>query len=192
MKPSIDEYLAKINSWREETLKLREILLSCGLTEELKWYQLCYTFENKNVVIIGRFKEYCTLSFFKGALLDDPHNLLSSPGPNSQAVRMIKFTGKEQIIQLESILRKYILAATELEKQGKKVVFKKVLEYEIPEELKEIFLRMPELRQAFESLTPGRQRAYLLYFSAPVQSKTRTSRIEKFADKILSGKGLND
>lgn len=171
--------------------KLREIVLSCGLTEELKWYQACYTFQNSNVVIISGFKEYCALNFFKGALLQDPNGILIQPTENVQAGRQIRFTNVQEIIEMEPILKAYVQNAIEVEKAGLKAE-KKNTELAIPEELQNMFTEVPELKTAFEALTPGRQRAYVLHFSQPKQSKTREARIEKYMQQILAGKGMND
>lgn len=181
----------KVNNWPEELEKLRMIVLDCGLTEELKWGVPCYTFQKSNVLIISAFKEYCSLSFFKGALLKDAHRILEKPGENTQAGRLVKFTNVKQIVELEPVLKEYIYEAVEAEKAGLKVNTKKNPE-PIPEELQNKFEDIPALKTAFDALTPGRQRAYILHFSAPKQSKTRVSRIEKYMEKILAGKGLND
>jgi uncharacterized protein YdeI (YjbR/CyaY-like superfamily) len=167
------------------------ILLDCRLTEELKWGEPCYTFQGKNIVLIGAFKEYITLLFFKGALLKDTHGLLVAPG-NTQAGRQIRFTGVQEIIEMEPILKTYIHEAIEVEKAGLKVKLKKHSEYIVPEELQRKLDEIPALKTAFEALTPGRQRAYMFHISAPKQSKTRESRVEKCVPLILDGKGLND
>lgn len=171
---------------------LRTIVLESGLTEELKWSQPCYMFEKTNVLIISAFKEYCVLSFFKGVLLKDPNHILSSPGENSQAVRMVRFTDIKEIVRLKPVLKVYIREAIELQKAGAKVQFKKITEHKMPEELQAKLKRDPVFKSAFEALTPGRQRAYMLYFAQPKQAKTRESRIEKCRQQILDGKGLND
>lgn len=205
MNPKVDKYLidgcmrcplgatpdCKVNNWPEELEKLRMIVLDCGLTEELKWGVPCYTFQKSNVLIISAFKEYCSLNFFKGALLKDAHRILEKPGENTQAGRLVKFTNIKQIVDLEPVLKEYIYEAVEAEKAGLKVNTKKNPE-PIPEELQNKFAEIPTLKTAFDALTPGRQRAYILHFSAPKQSKTRVSRIEKCMEKILAGKGLND
>jgi uncharacterized protein YdeI (YjbR/CyaY-like superfamily) len=192
MSPKVNEFLCNELKWKEEFQKLRSIVLDCGLTEELKWRLPCYMYENSNIVIIQGFKEYCALMFFKGVLLKDPNDVLVSPGKNSQAQRQIRFTNVQEIEQLEPIIKAYISEAIEVEKAGVKVSLKKTEEYTFPEELQKKFEEMPSLKSAFETLTPGRQRAYILYFSKAKQSKTRESRIEKYAPKILEGKGLND
>ncbi len=167
------------------------ILLECPLTEELKWGEPCYTFQEKNIVLIGGFKEYCTLLFFKGALLKDTHGILVAPG-KTQAARQIRFTRLREIVAMETILKTYIHEAIEVEKAGSKVKLKKHSEYIVPEELQRKLNEIPALKAAFEALTPGRQRAYMLHISAPKQSKTRESRVEKCMRRILDGKGLND
>ncbi|MFV8326708.1 YdeI/OmpD-associated family protein [Flavobacterium sp. ZS1P14] len=190
--PKVDEYLRKVEQWREELEQLRRILLDCPLTEELKWGAACYTFQKKNIVIIGGLKEYCVLSFFKGALLEDATGVLSRPGDNTQSARLIRFSNVKEIAEMESIIKAYIYEAIEVEKAGLKVNFKKSTEFVIPEEFQNKLKEIPALKTAFDALTPGRQRAYILHFSAPKQSKTRESRIEKWMQQILSGKGLND
>jgi uncharacterized protein YdeI (YjbR/CyaY-like superfamily) len=189
--PKVDGYLSESENWQEELKQLRNIVLGCGLTEELKWGQPCYTFEQKNLIILHRMKETCAIAFLKGALLKDPHGLLIQPGPNSQSGRWIKFTNARDIARLKTILKAYIHEAIEAEKAGLKVEFKRNPE-PIPEELQNKLAHNPALKTAFKALTPGRQRGYILYFSAPKQSKTRESRIEKCMTRILSGKGMND
>src|SRR5216117_2990472 len=191
MNPKVDEYLRKAKKWQKEMEKLRMIILDCGLTEELKWGCPCYTFEKSNIVLIHGFKEYCALLFFKGALLKDPKGILIQQTENVQAARQIRFTNVRQIVKMEPILKAYIYEAIEVEKAGLKVNFKKNPE-PIPEEFQNKLDEIPALKTAFDALTPGRQRAYVLYFSAPKQSKTRESRIEKCMQQILDGKGLND
>lgn len=190
--PKVDAFLGKAKKWKGEYEKLRSIVLDCELTEEFKWMHPCYTFENKNIVIIHGFKEYCALLFNKGALLKDPHRILIQQTENVQAARQIRFTSLEEIAQLEPTIKAYIREAIEVEKAGVEVNFKKTNEYAIPEELQHKFEEVPALKTAFEALTPGRQRGYLLYFSQPKQSKTRAARIEKYVEHILNGKGLND
>ncbi|TRO47216.1 hypothetical protein E2P60_03630 [Candidatus Bathyarchaeota archaeon] len=192
VNPKVDEFLSKAKKWQEEFKKLRRIILDCGLTEEFKWGKPCYTFEKNNVVLIHGFKEYCALLLFKGALLNDTKGILISQTENTQATRQIRFTNVREIVEMETILKAYIREAIEVEKAGLKVDFKKTKEYAIPEEFQKKIDEIPALKTAFEALTPGRQRAYLLYFSAPKQSKTRESRIEKYVQQILNGKGLND
>jgi uncharacterized protein YdeI (YjbR/CyaY-like superfamily) len=191
MNPKVDAFLNEATQWREETEKLRNIVLRCGLTEELKWGKPCYTFQESNVVIIQGFKECCALLFCKGALLKDPKGILKKPGENSQAARRIEFTHAREIVAMEPVLKAYIHEAIEAEKAGLEVNFKKNPE-PIPEELQNKLDEIPVLKTAFFGLTPGRQRAYILYFSAAKQSKTRESRVEKCMRQILKGKGLND
>ncbi|GAA1374491.1 YdeI/OmpD-associated family protein [Peribacillus frigoritolerans] len=190
--PKVDEFLGKAKNWKEEYETLRNIVLDCELTEEFKWMHPCYTFENKNIVLIHGFKEYCALLFHKGALLQDAHGLLIQQTENVQGARQIRFTNVQEIVATESILKAYIHEAIEVEKAGLEVEFKKNEEFIIPEELHNKFDDIPALKTAFEALTPGRQRAYILYFSQAKQSKTRESRIEKCMQKILDGKGLKD
>ncbi|MDQ0859351.1 YdeI family protein [Bacillus sp. V2I10] len=188
----VDGFLRKTKKWKEEFETLRNIVLDCELTEDIKWMHPCYMFENKNIVLIHGFKEYCALLFHKGALLQDPHGILIQQTENVQAARQIRFTNVQEIIEMETILKAYIYEAIEVEKAGLEVNFKKNTEFIIPEELQNKFGEIPALKTAFEALTPGRQRAYILYFSQPKQSKTRESRVEKCMQKILNGKGLND
>jgi len=192
MNPKVDAYLSKATKWQKELKKLRSIILTTPLTEELKWGQPCYTWQKNNVVIIGELKDYCTIGFFKGVLLKDPENILDKPGENTQSARLIRFTTVQQIADIASTLKEYIHEAIEVEKAGLKVNFKKSDEHTIPEEFQKTLAKNPALKKAFYTLTPGRQRAYLLYFSAPKQSKTRESRIQKCTPQILSGNGLNE
>jgi uncharacterized protein YdeI (YjbR/CyaY-like superfamily) len=192
MNPKVDGYLRKSKKWQEELEKLRMIILDCQLTEELKWGKPCYTFQKSNIVVIIPLKEYCALMFCKGALLNDANGILIKPGENTQAGRWIKFTAVREIVEMETILKAYIYEAIEVEKAGLKVNFKKTTEFIIPEEFQNKLDEIPALKTAFDALTPGRQRAYILYFSAPKQSKTRESRVEKCMQQILNGKGLND
>ncbi|CRK84707.1 YdeI/OmpD-associated family protein [Neobacillus massiliamazoniensis] len=192
MNLKVDEFLSKSKKWKEEYEKLRNIVLDCKLTEEFKWMHPCYTFENKNIVLIHGFKEYCALLFHKGALLKDAHGILIQQTENVQAARQIRFTNVQEIVEMEPILKAYIYEAIEVEKAGLEVNFKKHTEYTIPEEFQNKLDEIPALKTAFEALTPGRQRAYILHFSAPKQSKTRESRVEKCMQQILNGKGLND
>jgi uncharacterized protein YdeI (YjbR/CyaY-like superfamily) len=192
MNPKVDEFLSKAKQWKEEYEKLRNIVLDCELTEEFKWMHPCYTFEEKNIVLIHGFKEYCALLFPKGVLLKDSRGILIQQTENVQAARQIRFTNVQEIVAMETILKDYIYEAVEVEKAGLKVDLKKNSEYIIPEELQTKFDQTPALKTAFESLTPGRQRAYILYFAQPKQSKTRVSRIEKYIQQIFNGKGLND
>jgi uncharacterized protein YdeI (YjbR/CyaY-like superfamily) len=192
MNPKVDKYLSKAKKWQEEFKKLRMISLGCGLTEELKWGKPCYTFQKSNIVLIHGFKEYCALLFFKGALLKDAKGILIQQTENVQAARQIRFTNVREIVEMETILKAYIKEAIEVEKAGLKVNFKKISEFKIPEEFQNKLDEIPALKTAFDALTPGRQRGYILYFSAPKQSKTRESRVEKCVQQILNGKGLND
>ena len=192
MNPKVDIYLSKAKKWQKEFEKLRMIILDCQLTEEFKWGNPCYTFGNSNVVLIHGFKEYCAILFFKGALLKDTYGILIKQTENVQASRQIRFTNVREIVEMEPILKAYIHEAIEVEKAGLKVNYKKVTEFSIPEEFINKLEEIPGLQDAFDALTPGRQRAYILYFSAPKQSKTRESRIEKCIQQILNGKGLND
>jgi uncharacterized protein YdeI (YjbR/CyaY-like superfamily) len=192
MNPKVDIFLNKAKRWQKEFEKLRSIILDCHLTEELKWGVPCYTFEKRNIVLIHGFKEYCAILFFKGALLKDPKGILIQQTKNVQAARQIRFTNIREIAKMENILKAYIFEATEVEKAGLKVNFKKTSEFIIPEEFQNKLDEIPALKTAFNALTQGRQRAYIFYFSAPKQSKTRESRIEKCVKQILNGKGLND
>jgi uncharacterized protein YdeI (YjbR/CyaY-like superfamily) len=192
MNPKVDEYLRKSKKWQEEFEKLRMIILDCGLTEELKWGHPCYTFQKSNIVLIHGFKEYCALLFFKGALLKDANRILIQQTENVQAARQIRFTNVREIVEMEPILKVYISEAIEVEKAGLEVDYKKTSEFKIPEEFQNKLDENPALKTAFDALTPGRQRGYILYFSAPKQSKTRESRVEKRMQQILNGKGLND
>jgi uncharacterized protein YdeI (YjbR/CyaY-like superfamily) len=191
MNPKVDAYLGKAPDWREETEKLRKIALGCGLTEELKWGKPCYMFRQGNVVIIQGFKEYCALMFCKGALLKDAEGILKKPGQHTQAARQIRFTHVREIVGMKTVLKAYIQEAIGAEEAGLKVVFKKNPE-PIPGEFQKTLDEVPALKIAFDALTPGRQRAYILYFSAPKQSKTRDARIGKCMRQILNGKGLMD
>ena len=190
--PKVDFYFIKAKKWQEELEQLRMIVLDCGLTEELKWGVPCYTFQKSNVVLIHAFKEYCALLFFKGALLSDSNGLLVQQTKNVQAGRQIRFTSVREIVKQKRVLKAYIHEAIEVERAGLKVEFKKTAEFSMPEEFQNKLDELPDLKTAFTALTPGRQRAYLLYFSAPKQSKTRVSRVEKAMKKILMGKGLDD
>jgi uncharacterized protein YdeI (YjbR/CyaY-like superfamily) len=192
MNPSVNWFFEKSTKWQSAYLELREILLSFDLNEELKWGCPCYTYENKNVVLIHGFKDYCALLFMKGSIMNDPNQLLIQQTENVQAARQIRFKNIEEIISQKSIIKSYIKNAIEIEKSGVKVEMKKSSEYKIPKEFQSALNEMSELKLAFDKLTPGRQRAYLLYFSSAKQSKTRTERIEKYIPKILDGKGLED
>ncbi len=190
--PKVDAILRHTKQWCEEFEMLRDIVLDCGLTEELKWYQPCYTLENKNIVLIHGFKEYCALLFFKGALLKDPRHILIQQTKNVQSGRQIRFTSLTEIAKLKTALKAYIQEAIEVEKAGLKVKLKKTADYEIPDEFQKKLDRNPALKTAFKALTPGRQRGYIFHFSQPKQSKTREARVERCLPQILDGKGLND
>src|ERR1700737_345288 len=192
MNPKVEGYLRKSKNWQEELEKLRIIILDCQLNEELKWGKPCSPFQKKNIVVIIPLKEYCALMFCKGALLNDANGILIKPGENTQAGRWIKFTNVREIVEMETILKAYIYEAIEVEKAGLKVNYKKTSEFIIPEEFQNKLDEIPALKTAFDALTPGRQRAYILYFSAPKQAKTRESRVEKCMQQILNGKGLDD
>ena len=192
MNPKVDEFLSKAQKWKEEFEKLRGIILDCELTEELKWGVPCYTFQKSNIVLIHGFKEYCAILFHKGALLQDANGILIKQTENVQAARQIRFTNVPEIVEMETILKAYIYEAVEVEKAGLEVNFKKTTEFTIPEEFQNKLHEIPALKTAFEALTPGRQRAYIFYFSEPKQSKTRESRVEKCMEQIINGKGLND
>jgi len=190
--PKVDTFLSKAKKWGKEFEQLRTIVLNCGLTEEYKWMHPCYTFEKKNIVLIHGFKEYCALLFFKGALLKDTNDILIRQTENVQAARQIRFTNVREIDKSKSILKKYIYEAVEVEKAGLKVKMKKTKDFKVPEEFQKKLKEIPSLKTAFNALTPGRQRAYIYYFSQAKQSKTRESRVEKYIQQILKGKGLDD
>lgn len=206
MNPKVDVYFTagcgrcplmntpecKVNKWQEELEKLRTLILDCGLNEELKWGVPVYTFQKSNIVLISAFNKYCALSFFKGALLNDANDILRKQGENTQAARLIRFTDVREIAAMEAVLKAYVYEAVEVEKAGLKVNFKKTAEFKIPEEFQNKLDESPVLKAAFEALSPGRQRAYILFFCAPKQSTTRESRVEKCMPQILKGKGLND
>lgn len=190
--PRVDVFLSKAEAWQKELSKLRKIVLDCELTEELKWGQPCYTYEGGNVVLIHGFKDYCALLFMKGALLKDPKSILIQQTKNVQSGRQIRFTNAREITELEPTLKAYIRDAMRIEKAGLKIEHKGTEEFEVAEEFQKRLDKSAALKRAFNALTPGRQRAYLLHFSAPKQSKTRESRVEKSIPQILEGKGLND
>ena len=190
MNPKVDWFFDKATKWQKEYEKLRTIILDCGLTEELKWGCPCYTFENTNIVLIHGFKEYCALLFFKGALLNDPNGILIQQTENVQSARQIRFTNVQEIVKMERILKAYIYEAIEVERAGLKVKFKKTSDFKIPEEFQNKLDKMPALKKAFDALTPGRQRAYIFYFSQPKQSKTRESRVEKYIEANSRWKGI--
>lgn len=191
MNPKVDAFLEKAEKWQKESQKLRAILLGFPFAEELKWGEPCYTYEGKNVVLIGGFKEYVTLLFFKGALMADPKKILVAPGA-VQAGRQIRFTSLREIVAMEATVKAYVAEAIAVEKSGAKVKLKKHSDFEVPEELKKKLDAMPRLKKAFEALTPGRQRGYMFHIAKPKQAKTRESRVEECVARILEGKGLND
>jgi uncharacterized protein YdeI (YjbR/CyaY-like superfamily) len=190
--PKVDWFFCKPSDWQDEYKKLRTICLACGLTEELKWGCPCYTSEKRNIVLMHGFKEYCALLFFKGALMKDPKGILIQQTENVQAARQIRFTTVREITKLKAVLKAYINEAIKVERAGVKVPLKKTKEFTVPEEFQKKLNKDAALKKAFKALTPGRQRGYLLYFSAPKQSRTRESRVEKSIPQILAGKGLND
>lgn len=190
--PEFDPVFEKQKQWKSEMLKLREILLGCGLEEVKKWWQPCYTYNGTNLVIIGSFKDFCTLSFFKGVLLKDEENILEFAGPNTRSAKVVKFTSLEQIIALEKVLKNYINEALALEKEGKKITLEPSAEHQYPTELEDAFKEDPDFEQAFISLTPGRRRSWLLHFNSAKQSATKVSRIKKALPKIFEGKGMNE
>lgn len=192
MNPQVDLYLLNTKKWRTELEQLRSILLECGLVEEFKWKQPCYTMNQKNIAIIGEFKEFCVLSFFKGSLLNDEENILDAPGENTQSGKWIRFTNVSQIIEIKSIIKSYIFEAIEVEKAGLKIEYKSVEAYAIPIELQQKMDSDETFKNAFNNLTPGRQKGYLLHFSQASQTKTRIARIEKYTSRILKGKGITD
>lgn len=198
MNPKVEFYFRKAK-WQEELKQLRKIVLDCGLIEELKWGSPCYTYptgqrasQTSNIVLIHVFKEYCALLFFKGALLNDPENILVQQTKNVQSARQIRFTNVKEIVKMERILKAYIFEAIEVEKAGLKVTLKKTSDFKVPEEFQNKLDKSATLKKAFEALTPGRQRAYIFHFSQPKLSKTRESRVEKYMPQILKGKGLDD
>lgn len=192
MNPNVDFYFTKAKQWQEELKLLRTIALESGLAEELKWGCPCYTQDDKNIVLIHAFKEYCALLFFKGALLKDPKGILIQQTENVQAARQVRFTSVKDVTRLKTTIKAYIRQAIEVEKAGLKVPLKKTAEYKVPEEFEAALRSNPKLKSAFFGLTSGRQRGYILYFSSAKQSKTREARIEKYTPQILSGKGLED
>jgi len=192
MNPKVDFYFNKAKKWQEELEQLRLIALDCGLDEELKWGCPCYTLKESNIVLIHAFKEYCAFLFFKGALLDDAHGILIQQTENVQAARQIRFTNLREIIEMAPILKSYIYEAIEVEKAGLKVELKKTTEFKMVDEFQYKLDKIPALKAAFEALTPGRQRGYLLHFSSAKQTKTREARIEKYIPQILDGRGLDD
>jgi len=192
MNPKVDFYFNKAGKWQQEIRKLRAIVFDCNLTEELKWGCPCYTFQGDNIVLIHVFKSYCAYLFFKGALLNDASGILVQQTENVQAARQVRFTNLEEIVDMEAALKAYIFEAIEVEKAGLKVELKKASEFATADEFQIKLNTMPVLKEAFEALTPGRQRGYKLYFAAPKQAKTRAARVEKYIPQILNGKGLDD
>lgn len=192
MNPKVDFFFDKDDKWKKEFEQLRTIVLDCGLDEELKWGQPCYTFQGSNIVLIHGFKEYCALLFFKGALLNDTNGILIQQTENVQAARQIRFTNLKQIVEMAPVLKTYIYEAIEVDKAGLNVKYKKTEDFKMPEEFQHKLNKNPALKTAFDALTPGRQRAYIFYFSQAKQSKTRESRVEKYVQQILDGKGLDD
>src|SRR5260221_139448 len=191
MNPKVDSFFDKVTKWQKEYEKLTAILLDCGLTEELKWGCPCYTFQKRNIVLIHGFKEYCALLFFKGALLNDANGLLIQQTKNVQAARQLRFTNVREIVKMRPILKAYVFEAIEVEKAGLKVPFKKTKEFSMPAEYQNKLNENPAVKKAFNALSPGRQRGYLLYFAQPKQSKTRAARVDKCMRRILNGEGLN-
>ncbi len=192
MNPTIDFFFAKEGKWSAEMEAMRAIALDCGLTEELKWGSPCYTWQKKNIVLIHGFKEYCAFLFFKGVLLKDPKGILVQQTANVQSARQIRFTSVQEVVKKRTVLKAYIREAIGLEKSGQQVSFKKSAEFPVAKEFQEKLNKVPGLKAAFQSLTPGRQRGYLLFFSSAKQSSTRLTRIEKYVPHIFQGKGLND
>jgi uncharacterized protein YdeI (YjbR/CyaY-like superfamily) len=192
MNIKVDHYINELSKWQNEIKQLRSIVLDCGLVEELKWGVPCYMFQKTNIIMLGTFKEYCIISFLKGVLLNDAEGILSQQGENTQSSRVIKFTDAKEIIKLKAIIKAYIFEAVEIEKAGLKVELKKTEEFAVPEELTTTFKKNAPLKKAFEALTPGRQRGYLLHFSGSKQSQTRQSRIDACTSRILNGKGFHD
>ena len=188
----VEWFFEQAGQWQAEYNELRRIILSCGLMEELKWGKPCYTFEDSNIVLIHGFKEYCAVLFIKGSLLKDEQGILIQQTENVQAGRQIRFTNIEEVRALESAVKAYVQEAVEIEKAGLQVTFRPTKEYAIPEELQSKFEELPALKTAFEHLTPGRQRGYLLHFSQPKQAKTRAARVEKYVQQIFEGKGMDD
>lgn len=192
MNPNVDWFFKKQSKWQEAYSELRDLVLECELTEELKWGCPCYTNEKKNIVLIHGFKDYCALLFIQGALLQDTKNILTQQTENVQAGRQLRFKSVDEVIKNKATIKSYVKEAITISKSGVKVELKKFAEYKMPEEFRTVLDEMPELKKAFKALTPGRQRGYLLYFSAAKQSKTRETRIEKHIQQILEGKGIDD
>lgn len=192
MNPVVEAYISKKTQWQEELIRLREIILDCGLTEEIKWRTPCYTVNSKNIALIGRFKDYCIISFVKGSLLSDPYKILQQQGENTQSARVIKFTSEAQVIEHEETIRTFLKEAIKNEKAGLKIEIKENPNLEYPSELLDRFKLDDKFKTAFESLTPGRQRGYCLFFNGAKQSKTKHARIDKYKSRILDGKGFHD
>lgn len=192
MNPKVDFFFNKAEKWQDELIQLRMFMQDCGLTEDAKWGVPCYSLNKKNICLIHAFKDYFAVLFMKGVLMKDAENILIQQTENVQSARQIRFTSLEQLIEMEAVLKAYVFEAIEIEKAGLKVAFKKTAEFNMPEEFAQKLAESERLKQRFESLTPGRQRAYLLHFSQAKQSKTRVARIEKYLDKIMDGKGLDD
>ncbi|MFD1163646.1 DUF1801 domain-containing protein [Hwangdonia seohaensis] len=192
MNLEVDTYLDNLNKWQKELSRLRDIVANCGLTEEIKWMHPCYTYNKKNIALLHGFKDYCAILFHKGALLKDPNRILIQQTENTQSARQIRFTNLSEIETLKPVIKAYIYEAIEVEKAGLKVRKKKTSDFETPEELKQKFIENPDFENAFNNLTEGRKRGYLLHFYKPKQAKTRISRIIENTDKIFKGKGLND
>lgn len=192
MNPKVDEYLSKAQQWQPELKVLRQIMLDCGLTEEYKWRVPCYTYGDRNILLLNTFKDYCALAFFKGVLLSDLENLLVSPGENSQSVKFFKFTGVSEVIALINTIKSYVFEAIELEKSGAKIQLKKPGDHDMPPELEKKLGEDNDFKKAFYALTPGRQRAYIIHFTGAKQSATRSARIENMKPRILKGFGFND
>lgn len=192
MNPKIDAFIESASKWQKEFEKLRDIVLDCQLTEELKWGSPCYSYNKANIVLIHGFKDYCALLFFKGSLLNDPNGVLIQQTKNVQVARQMRFTSTREIGKLEKVIKAYIYEAIEIERAGLKPKLKKTADFKVPEEFQKKLDKRPALRTAFENLTPGRQKGYLLYFGSAKQAKTRESRIEKYVPRILKGKGLDD
>jgi uncharacterized protein YdeI (YjbR/CyaY-like superfamily) len=192
MNPKVDFFFNKEGKWKKEYEKLRMIILDCGLDEKLKWGVPCYTFQEKNVVLIHGFKDYCAILFPKGALLQDTAGILIQQTKNVQSARQVRFTSAREIVKLEPVLKSYVYEAIEVERAGVKIKLKKTADFEIPVEFQTKLTNNRALKKAFEALTPGRQRSYIYYFSQPKLSKTREDRVEKYMKHILNGKGLDD
>ncbi len=192
MNPKVDAFFSEAEQWQDEYEEFRRIVLECGLTEELKWGVPCYTYKNANILIIHGFKEFCAINFFKGSLLKDEEGILVQQTENVQATRQIRVTSVKEIKKLEGHIKAYIFEAIEVEKAGLKINYKKVDDFDVPEEFQQKLDESPELKEAFEALTPGRQKGYLLHFSQAKQSATRAARVEKYRQRILNGKGIND